>query len=193
MRIAQYSDQFYNKQKCDQGVRSADMIVLIVIHDTEGYSAESGATTLTTRTDASTQLCVDDDNTFRIVPELHIQCGVKSYNTTTIHIEQTGFSKWRKAEWIKHLKTIQRAAYWAAHWSLKYEIPPKFRTTVELNAGKVRGITTHNNLSLSKLSDSTHTDPGLNYPLVGHRSFMALLRFYRLGLKARIVPGPKEA
>ncbi len=192
MKITEYSDRYYRKQVADGGPRTAGQIGLIVIHDTEGSTAEGGARTLTTREDASAHLCVDDRATFRLVPELVIAWGTKGYNTPCLHIEQAGFARWSSREWLRHFATIRRSAYWAAVWTARYKIPARFRTTADLNAGRIRGITTHQNVSLSKLSDSTHTDPGPNYPLVGQRSFFALLRFYRAGLKLRILPRPRE-
>lgn len=189
MQTNEYSDAFFNKQKCSGGSRTPSEITCVVIHDTEGTTASGGAYTLTTRTDASTQLVCDDSTTFRIVPELTVPCGVRDVNSWTLHIEQAGIASWSEKTWRTKVKTIQRAAFWTAFWMKKFNIPAHFLTTLEINAGKRKGYTSHNNLSQSSVSSSTHTDPGPNYPWALFRN---LLAFYRLGLKLKLISGPRK-
>lgn len=189
MLTNEYSDSFYNKQKCSGGSRTPSEISCVVIHDTEGTTASGGAHTLTTRTDASTQLVCDDSVTYRIVPELTVPCGVRDVNSWTLHIEQAGIASWSERTWRTKVKTIQRAAFWTAFWMKKFDIPAHFLTTPEINAGKRKGYTSHNNLSLSSVSSSTHTDPGPNYPWALFRN---LLAFYRLGFRLGLVKGPRK-
>jgi hypothetical protein len=79
-------------------------------------------------------------------------------------------------------------AFWTAWWCKKYKLPGRFRNAKALDAGKIRGYTTHAQLSLSKWSSSTHTDPGPNYPLFGKVSFRALLVYYRGRIAAGLKP-----
>lgn len=180
MRTTEFSDQFYNKQNCGGQPRRATDITCIVLHSTEGPTALGGAQTLTTRPDATVEIVVDDDHTYRICPELKIPCGVKDVNTWTLHIEQAGYAHWSKKAWLRRVKTIQRAAFWTAYWQTKYDIPNKFLTTQDIDSGARRGWTTHNNLSLSQVSSSTHSDPGPHWP---RSRFLAYVGFYKLSMK----------
>jgi N-acetylmuramoyl-L-alanine amidase-like protein len=189
VQVHEYSDKYLNKQKCGGGPRDGKP-TCIVLHSTEGPTAEGGAKTLTTRPDASAHIVVGDTETFRIVPSPKYACGVKDVNDWTLHIEQAGFAKWKKREWLTHIGTIRRAAFWTAVWMKQYGIPAHFLTTQDLNDGKRRGFTYHRFLSLSDVSSSTHWDPGYHYPMV---TFMALLTYYRLRRKLFGGPKPQEA
>jgi N-acetyl-anhydromuramyl-L-alanine amidase AmpD len=188
MKLNQYSEKYFGKTNSHSGPRLPSAIDLVVIHDTEGTTAEGGAYTLTHRPDASTHVCVDDNNTFRVLPDTIIAWCVKSYNTHTIHVEQAGLAGWSEKGWLEKVRTIRRAAYWTAYWMHRYNIPFRFRSVADLNAGRVRGYTSHNNLSLSNISDSTHTDPGPNYPW---RTLNAGITYYLGRAKARTLPAPK--
>lgn len=190
MQVNEYSDQFWNKQNCGGQARAATDITCIVIHSTEGLTALGGAQTLTSRPDATVQIVVDDDHTFRICPELKVPCGVMDVNSWTLHIEQAGFARWTKKTWLHRAKTIQRAAFWTAYWQWKYDIPNTYLSTQDINSGARRGWTTHNNLSLSKVSASTHTDPGPHYPIA---RFVTYVGFYKLSLRLFRKPRPVEA
>jgi N-acetyl-anhydromuramyl-L-alanine amidase AmpD len=180
MRVNEFSSKYLNQTKSHSGPRPPVVINLVVIHDTEGTTAEGGAYTLTHRTDASTHVVVDDAHTFRVLPDTIIAWCVKSYNTPTIHVEQAGLASWSTMTWRDRVKTIRRAAWWAAYWMREYNIPFVFRSVADLNSGRISGYTSHNNLSLSTLSDSTHTDPGPNYPWA---MLKTLITYYRAQMR----------
>ena len=180
MRVNEYSDRFFDKYQC---AVSQTAIKLVVIHSTEGSTAEGGAATLSSQSDVSAHLCVGQGVTYRIVPEHLGSCTVREANPWTLNIEQAGFAAWSRKAWLRRFDTVKRAAFWTAHWQLKYNILKRYRSTKALNAGKTHGWTTHAALARSKWSSSTHTDPGPNYPLFGRVSFSALLLAYRVALR----------
>lgn len=185
MRVSQYDDQFYGKQHCSV-TRTATK--LIVVHSTEGSTALSGANTLSSQGDVSAHLCVGEGVTYRIVPEDRGSCTVQEPNPWTLNIEQAGFAAWSRKAWLKHLDTIKRTAFWTAWWQKEYGIPNKFRSVTALDAGNLRGWTTHANLAASKWSSSTHTDPGPNYPLFGKISLATLILYYRGRIRTGMKP-----
>ena len=101
-------------------------------------------------------------------------------NTNGFHIEQAGFASWTRAEWMAHDRTIIRAAYKAALRCRWYKIPPRILDAKALLAdfgvvdpqsgiphqpGSLEGgIVTHATIS-QVYHESTHTDPGPEYPL----------------------------
>jgi hypothetical protein len=188
VKTYEYDDRYFRQQHC---AVSQTAIKLVVLHSTEGPTAEGGAITLSSSSDVSAHLCVGKGVTYRIVPEWLGSCTVQEPNDWTLNIEQVGFAAWSRKKWLQHLNTIKRAAFWTAWWCKKHKLPRRFRNAKALDAGEIRGYTTHAQLSLSKWSSSTHTDPGPNYPLFGNVSFRALLLYYR----GRIAAGlkPKQA
>lgn len=190
MRLSDFSSRYFGKA-VNGGKRPASDITTIVIHDTEGPTAEGGARTLTTRTDASAHLVVDDDNTFRLLAD-DVVAWTQRWNQHALAIEQAGYARWSLRTWLSHLMTIRRAAYWSAYWCSLYKIPVRWRSTEDLNAGQTHGLTSHNNVSRSTLSDSTHTDPGPNYPIRGKTSYMALVKVYRARFATRSIRAPRS-
>ena len=185
MKTYEYDDRYFRKQHC---AVSQTAIKLVVLHSTEGPTAEGGAITLSSSSDVSAHLCVGEGVTYRIVPEWLGSCTVQEPNDWTLNIEQVGFAAWSRKKWLQHFNTIKRAAFWTAWWCKKHKLPRRFRNAKALDAGKITGYTTHAQLSLSKWSSSTHTDPGPNYPLFGKVSFRALLLYYRGRIAAGLKP-----
>ena len=188
MKTNEYSDEFRNRQECDGGFRDMRDVTCIVLHSTQGPTARGGALTLTSRPDASVQIVLDNEECYRIVADNVVPCGVRDVNSWTLHIEQAGFAEWSKGEWMKHRRTIQRAAFWTALWERRYRIPHRFLTTADLDAGRRRGWTTHNELSQSDISSSTHWDPGPRWPAL---LFTSYVRFYKLSYALFRNPKPK--
>jgi hypothetical protein len=165
-KIKHYDDR-YAPAKCSSGSRAKSAIKCVVVHQTEGPSAESAAHYFTYRPDGSAHLCVDDQKCFRCLNDSQIACGVTDVNSWTLHIEQAGFSTWNKAQWMSsaHRKQMDHVAYHVAKWLDEYDLPNRFLTTADFNRdGAQQGWTTHNELSLSSISSSTHTDPGKGWP-----------------------------
>jgi hypothetical protein len=144
------------------GVRSVDVILWVVMHDTEGGTAESVARYFATPAPGgSAHLVVDDNACYRCLLNEDIPWGAPGANTKGFHIEQCGYAHWTADEWMTHEATIDRAAYKAAFHCHKFGIPLRFVTASGLKA-KRPGITTHN--ECSKAFGGNHTDPGPGWP-----------------------------
>lgn len=144
------------------GKRNLADIRIIVIHDTEGGTAESIARYFSTPSSGgSTHLVVDDNYCYRCLRDDDIPWGAPGANLNGFHIEQCGFARWTNIIWSKHRKTLERAAYKTALHCRKYGIPPYFIVADELKHGK-SGVTTH--AEVSKAYGGTHTDPGPGWP-----------------------------
>lgn len=144
------------------GVRDPDVIIWIVLHSTEGATAESAARWFANpKSTGSTHLVVDDDICYRCLRNVDIPWGASGANKKGFHIEQAGYARWSNAEWKKHDKTIRRAAYKTALHAHLFDIPLRWVGVNDLKAGKP-GVTTHSDCSRAFGGD--HTDPGSGYP-----------------------------
>lgn len=146
----------------DSGPRSKSQLKWIVLHSTEGGTAESVARFFATTAEASTQLVVDDKECYRMVPDLVIPWGAPGANTAGLHIEQCGWARWTKAEWLAHEHTLQRSAAKAARWAHMYGIPLRWVGPIGLKLGR-KGVTTHNDASKA-FTPGGHHDPGPGFP-----------------------------
>lgn len=147
----------------------------IVIHSTEGATAEGAAAYLKNRTDGSAHVVVDNNDTFVLQSARKTTCGVGCFNAAVYHIEQAGFAAWSHARWLRNAPTIRRAAYEAARQCVRFNIDPVWLSAQDLRNGKREGITSHAVAVQSGITCSTHTDPGKHYP---RRTFMTLVKLY---------------
>lgn len=158
------------------GARSATNVV--VIHSTEGPTAQSAATWFhDPRSTGSTHLVIDDDKVFRCVEDDRVAYGAHPFNRDGMHLEIAGFARWSREEWLQHPRRIERAARVIARWCRLYDIPVQFLQRESLLAGpssRVRGITTHGTIvaacgnkpgSLACGGAGNHWDPGPGFPL----------------------------
>lgn len=150
------------RAKHDSGPRAASAIRLVVIHDTEGGTAESVARFFATTAQASTQLVVDDEVCYRCVPDLVIPWGAPGVNTSGLHIEHCGWARWSRAEWMHHGRMLRHSAKHAAEWCVKYDIPRRWVGPWGLKLRR-KGFTTHADASKA-FGGSGHTDPGPHFP-----------------------------
>ena len=151
------------------GARSADAITTIVVHSTEGDTAESAAAGFANAAQqhdhpGSAQLIVDDTICYRTLDDLTVACGAPGVNRRALHIENSGWASWDRRTWIyDHSDTIERCAYHIAQWCGTYNIPAVELNCADLARGN-RGIVRHSTVSDTyRLSD--HTDPGDGYPM----------------------------
>jgi len=155
------------------GFRKESEIKWIVLHSTEGGTAESVARWFTSpNAGGSTHLVVDDKECQRCLDNTTVSWGAEGANRYGFHIEQCGFAKWSKDEWLMHRKTLERAAYKTALHCKKFGIPPIFRTAAGLKRG-YRGITTH--VECSAAFGGSHWDPGKGWP---RTVFMSMVKGY---------------
>lgn len=75
-------------------------------------------------------------------------------NTNSLGIEQIGYAKWTRAEWMSHPAQLRKVAQWLAYWSKEFDIP--------LSRNVEHGVSTHNDQS--QLIGGGHWDPGPGYP-----------------------------
>lgn len=150
----------------DSGLRPLSAIRWIVMHDTEGGTAESIAHYFaSSAAQGSAHLVVDDTSCYRTLPNNRIPWGAPGANINGFHIEQCGYAKWTNLIWSKtHRATLERAAYKCALHCRKFGIPPYFVDYKGLRANKF-GVTTHAEVTKAfpKLGGS-HTDPGPGWP-----------------------------
>lgn len=167
------------------GERRLADITLLVIHDTEGDTAIGAASWFANpASQGSAHLSGDADHLYRSLHNKQIGWGVADVNSEALHYEMAGVRAWwDRRLWLtrKSRRIYHQAAYRMARWAVELDVPLNFRTVDELNKmGTLTGVTTHMNLSLSRHSSSTHTDPGRGFP---RRRFMRALRFYARQLR----------
>jgi hypothetical protein len=176
----------YQPAARNSGTRTPSTITLIVLHDTEGGSASGIASYFSSPTaEGSAHIVVDDNACYRCLPDGSIPWAAPGANTQGWHIEQCGYASWSKLTWLKHHRTLNRAAYKAAVHCHKFGVPPRFRSAKGLLAGK-HGVTTHAEVSkwqtaIHAPGDHSHTDPGANWP---RWTFMFLVRRHYKRIKA---------
>jgi hypothetical protein len=147
----------------NSGVRKPDDVIWIVLHSTEGGTAESVARYFTSDTaGGSAHLVVDDDSCFRCLRNIDIPWGAPGANTNGFHIEQCGFARWTMAEWKKHDLMLRRAAYKTALHAKHFGIPLRWVDATGLRRNQP-GITPHSDCSKA-FGGSDHWDPGAGYP-----------------------------
>lgn len=162
------------------GARTSALVRYIVLHSTEGDTAQGAAEWFTNEASGgSANLVVDDKVCYRTLDDLRIPWAAPPLNTAGFHIEQAGYAKWTRAQWMAHAVTIDRAAYKASLRCQRFKIPPVLLDVARLKADFAKhtptgGVVTHATISAA-FHDSTHTDPGAGYPM---DQFLRRLSFY---------------
>jgi len=154
----------------DSGPRPASAIRLVVLHSTEGGTAESNARYFATTAQASTQLVIDDDECYRCVPDHVIPWGAPGVNTSGLHIEHVGFAAWSGAEWRHHVRMLHESARHTAAWCFHYSIPRRYVGPLGLKLRR-KGITTHADASKA-FTPGGHHDPGPGFPKALYLGFV---------------------
>jgi len=151
------------------GVRNTKNLRLIVLHSTEGSTAQGAAGWFANpASKGSTQIVVDNDHCYRTLPDDVVPYGSPGGRTNEdgLHIEFAGFAKWTRAEWMLREAELLKGAAIVKHWCEKYGIPLVFLTAEDLKRDglKARGITTHVAIT-DAFKAGSHTDPGKGFPL----------------------------
>lgn len=161
------------------GTRPDSAVKWIVLHSTEGGTAESVARYFTSpQARGSAHLVVDDGECYRCLANNAVPWGAPGANEAGFHIEQCGFARWDAALWARHWRTIERAAYKTALHCVYFRIPPQFLTASELRR-ELRGVTTH--AECTRAFGGDHTDPGRLWP---RRSFMHRVQEFHAAMLA---------
>lgn len=114
---------------------------------------------------ASWHFAVDEDSITQSVELKDVAWHAPGANGRGIGIEICGRASWTAEYWANrsNVEMISRARELILNLISDYDIPQVFVDSVDLKAG-VRGITTH--LAVNKaFKKSTHTDPGLHFPI----------------------------
>lgn len=169
------------KARHHSGTRPLSAISLVVIHSTEGGTAEGAARWFANpASGGSTHLVVDDNVCYRTLEDNQIPWGARGANYNGFHIEQAGYAHWTTTLWSKtHRRTLERAAFKTALHCKRYGIPMRFVTADGLRRG-VSGVTTH--VECSRAFGGSHYDPGAKWP---RWLFMNLVRAYALKIRVR--------
>ena len=113
----------------------------------------------------SAHLCVDSDSIVQCVMDNNVAFSAPGVNKDGIHIEQAGFARQTKAEWLDPfgILMLNLSANAAAQYCLKYNIPVKHLSNAELKAGE-KGIVGHVQATAVFKPNNGHTDPGTGFP-----------------------------
>jgi hypothetical protein len=170
--------QYYPASK-SSGSRRLSSITLVVMHSAEAMSAAGVARYFqSSAAGGSAHITVDDKECQRSLPNSAIPWGAPGANRQGFHIEQCGYARWSREEWLEHDETLRRAAYKAALHCVKFDIPTLLLKAPDLKRGK-SGITTHVEVSRA-FGGSDHWDPGKGWPAA---KFMAYVRTYAKSLR----------
>jgi len=168
----------------NSGTRPLSAIDLIVLHSTEGDTAQGAARWFANPASAgSTHLVVDDNVCYRTLRDDQIPWGAPGANYHGFHIEQAGYANWSSSKWGNlHNKTIRRAAFKTALHCKRYGIRVRWLSAAALKLGVRDGITDHD--ECSKAFGGNHYDPGPNWPrsvFMGYvRAYLAVIHVRRL-------------
>ena len=115
---------------------------------------------------ASAHYGVDSDSIVGMVKERDVAWAAPGANRLGVHIEHAGRSRRTEAQWRDGFAEpmLMRSAWLAARIALRWNMPVDFVGRDALKLGR-RGITTHNEVTQA-FNKSTHTDPGVNFPMV---------------------------
>lgn len=161
--------------------RAVDRVDLLVLHTAQGArSVEAlGRYFATTTRPASAHSGVDDNERANYVRFGDTAFAAPGANADGEHLELCGMAEWTRAKWLtEHRRMLDHAAAWLAERCRARGIPPVLLTAPDLRANR-RGITTHYAVS-EAFHQSTHSDPGINFPLdvvlAGTRSRISALQ-----------------
>lgn len=158
----------------ESGTRNHNPI-WIIVHCTEGDTAQGAAAYFTQEgSGGSAHLCVDDQECYRTLNDNQVPWAAPGANEKGYHIEQAGYARWNVVTWMRHRKTIQRAAYKAALRCHRFHIPAVWLDPDGLRHN-LAGISSHANCTIAFGPADGHTDPGKGWP---RRYFMRQLRNY---------------
>ena len=152
----------------NSGKRPLTAIKWIVLHSTEGATAEGAASWFANpSSEGSAHLVVDENDCFRCLDNDEVPWAAPGANYNGFHIEQAGFASWTRTEWLVHDKELRRAAFKAAVHAKAFGIPLRWVGPIGLRLGR-KGLTTHRDVSYAwpilARKAGFHTDPGVNYP-----------------------------
>lgn len=127
-------------------------ISLVVVHCTEGATAEGAARWFTNpAAGGSAHVVIDDAVAYRCVDDSDTAWHARNANSHGLGLEIVGFARWSRPEWLDHLPRLREAARVHAGWSRKYGLP--------LERSLTRGYHPH-----AGIPGNDHWDPGPGFP-----------------------------
>ncbi len=115
---------------------------------------------------ASAHFVVDDDSIVQCVKEAHIAFHAPGVNTRSLGIEQAGYAKQTRDEWLDPYgqRMLRLVSKLVAAKCRQYDVPLVWLTPADLVAGK-RGLCEHRDVTVAYPKEGHgHTDCGPSYP-----------------------------
>lgn len=126
---------------------------------------------------ASAHMNFDNNSRVRCVHDKDVAYGAPGVNHNGIHAEHAGYARQSRFEWLDvySLAMLQLSAQTCAAYCLAYNLPIRFAVAADLAAGgpRMRGITTHWEVTKSKIKPGDHTDPGAGFPMDLYLQYVA--------------------
>lgn len=170
----------FTKNVRNQSQRTTYPPQLIVLHSTESHDRPGDADLRVIaewfdnpQAAASSHVVVDREGNSAQLVDAHRRAWTQArYNDVSLSIEQIGWSRFSKGEWLRRESQLKTTAKWIAYWSRHTGIPIR---RGQVKAGRVvrSGVITH--AELGELGGN-HGDPGKGYPFW---RVLAWARFYR--------------
>jgi N-acetyl-anhydromuramyl-L-alanine amidase AmpD len=150
-------------------------VSLIVLHSMENQEKPNGAENValwfggraaSPAPKASAHFCVDSDSIVQCVEVDAVAWHAPGANRNGIGVEIAGRASQTREQWRDpfSLATIENTARLTAWLCRRYALPVGYVASEDLVRPFARGITTHDAVSRA-FKKSTHTDPGINFPL----------------------------
>lgn len=142
------------------------------------------------RVDASAHWNVDGDSRVRSVRDEDTAWTLPGANSISLNIELAGYARQSKSDWADEfsINTLEIAAFSAAEWCVKYNIPVRKLTDDEIRERK-KGFVGHVDAN-RVFKKSTHWDPGPNFPW---DYFLGRVSLYVKKIKNEIQTVPPKA
>lgn len=142
------------------------------------------------RVDASAHWNADGDSRVRSVRDEDTAWTLPGANSISLNIELAGYARQSKSDWEDEfsINTLEIAAFSAAEWCIKYNIPVRKLTDDEIRERK-KGFVGHVDAN-RVFKKSTHWDPGPNFPW---DYFLGRVSLYVKKLKNEIQTVPPKA
>lgn len=146
--------------------RGGAKVVWLAVHTTEGIMRATALRDWATwpgsshaSSDETGALLTPADG---FVPYERAAWTLRNGNNISENIEQCGWARWTRAEWLSRPKLLDATARWLADRSRARGIPLVKLSPADVKAHK-SGVLGHVDYTLGT-GDGTHTDPGKDYP-----------------------------
>jgi hypothetical protein len=141
-------------------------VIWLAVHTTEGMMRAADLRAWASWPGSSHASCdetgvlMTPDHGF--VPYERASWTLRNGNSRSENIEQCGWARWTRAEWLARPKLLDATARWLAERSRARGIPLRHLSPAEVRAGQ-SGVIGHVDYTLGT-GDGSHTDPGKSYP-----------------------------